>query len=218
MAVKTTIAAACLLLLTACGSDTATDGAADPADPGSSGQPSAASTGTPTMPTAIPGADGPVSGLGTVIDGVDGPQLCLGPIAESYPPQCSGLPLVGWVWSAHHGEFDHGSAVRFGSFLVTGTFDGTAMTYDSAVSSALYDPARMPDPTSTATGQHTQAELDAIAEELRGLPGALTTTTGDNLVVADVVHDDGALQAWADTAYGAGLVVVRPALVAVGQQ
>ena len=36
--------------------------------------------------------------------------------------------------------------------------------------------------------------------------------TGDNLVAVDVVHDDGSLQDWADSTYGAGLVFVHSAL------
>ena len=39
---------------------------------------------------------------------------------------------------------------------------------------------------------------------------------GDNLVAVDVVHDDGSLQAWADAAYGTGLVFVRSALGPAG--
>jgi hypothetical protein len=35
---------------------------------------------------------------------------------------------------------------------------------------------------------------------------------GDNLVVVDVIHDDGTLQDWADTTYGDGLVFVHSAL------
>jgi hypothetical protein len=156
----------------------------------------------------------------------DGPQLCLGPVAESYPPQCSGLPLDGWAWSEHDGTYDtagdkvgdKAGGVRFATYLVTGTFDGTTMTYDSAVPGALYDPMPTTQPTSTATEQHTQAQLDTIAEQLRELPGFLTDSTGDNLVVVDVVHDDGSLQAWADQQYGAGLVAVRSALADLGRR
>ena len=35
---------------------------------------------------------------------------------------------------------------------------------------------------------------------------------GDNLVVVDVIHDDGTLQDWADATYGDGLVFVHSAL------
>ena len=164
------------------------------------------------MPTAIPAAKGPVAGLGTVIDNDEGPEFCLGPVAESYPPQCSGIPLAGWRWEDQHGEFDDASGVRFGSFLLAGSFDGTTLTVQESVSGARYDPMPQPEPTSGAAEDHSQAELEAIAEELNSLPGYLSGMTGDNLVAVDVVHDDGSLQAWADAAYGTGLVFVRSAL------
>ena len=102
--------------------------------------------------------------------------------------------------------------MRFGSYAVTGTFDGTTLTYESAVPGALYDPMPWPEPTSSAAEDHTQAELEAIAEKLQELPGALSTMPGDNLVVVDVIHDDGTLQDWADATYGDGLVFVHSAL------
>ena len=59
-----------------------------------------------------------------------------------------------------------------------------------------------PEPTSAAAEDHTQAELEDIAQSTTRLPGALTTMPGDNLVVVDVVHDDGSLQDWADLRFG----------------
>ena len=203
------IAAAWLLLVVlsvgACG----TDSGDTAEDPGSS---------VPAMPTAIPPADGPVVGLGLVLDASSGgePGFCLGPVAESYPPQCTGLAMTGWDWWEHPGDFDRAGKVRFGSFAVTGTFDGETLTYQSAVSGALYDPMPTPEPTSGAGEQHSQAELEAIARELNELPGALTTMPGDNLVVVDVVHDDGSLQDWADSRFGDGLVFVHSALQPAG--
>jgi hypothetical protein len=192
------IAAALLLFVAACGNDTADTAE----DPGSK---------APAMPTAIPAADGPVVGLGLVLDAGE-PGFCLGPIAESYPPQCTGLAMTGWDWSDHKGDFDNASGVRFGSFAVTGTFDGETLSYESAVPGALYDPAPWPEPTSSATEDHTQAELEDIAQQLGELPGALSTMPGDNLVVVDVVHDDGSLQDWADSRFGDGLVFVHSLL------
>jgi hypothetical protein len=190
------VAVATLLLVTACGADS-DDTATDPTNP---------------MPTAIPAADSLVTGLGLVIDKDEGPEFCLGPVAESYPPQCSGIPLAGWRWEDQHGEFDDAGGVRFGSFLLAGSFDGTTLTVEEAVSGARYDPMPVPEPTSGAAEAHSTAELEAIAEELRDLPGFLTAMPGDNLVAVDVVHDDGSLQAWADATYGTGLVFVRSAL------
>jgi len=200
---RVSIAAASLLLALlstgACGTDSG-DSATDPgSDP------------SPAMPTAIPAADGPVVGLGLVLDNGE-PGFCLGPVAESYPPQCTGLAMTGWDWSAHRGDFDNAGGVRFGSFAVTGTFDGETLTYESAVSGALYDPVPTPEPTSSATEDHSQAELEDIAQQLGELPGALSTSPGDNLVVVDVIHDDGTLQDWADSRFGDGVVFVHSAL------
>jgi len=203
------LALTCVLVLTGCGDDVASDpaGATDSTSP--TRQPTQAA-----MPTAIPAADGPVVGLGLVMDKGEptGSEFCLGPVAESWPPQCTGLPLEGWVWREHAGEFDRAGDVRFGSFAVTGTFDGAVVTYQSAVSGALYDPMPVPEPTSGAAEQHSAAELQAIADELIRLPGAFSTIPGDNLVVVEVVYDDGSLQEWADSSYGVGLVFVHSAL------
>jgi hypothetical protein len=196
---RSLIALSALLLVAACGTDTADSGT----DPGGSN--------APPMPTEVPAADGPVVGLGLVLD-TGKPGFCLGPVAESYPPQCEGLAMEGWDWKEHQGDFDNAGGVKFGSFAVTGTFDGTTLTYQSAVPGALYDPMPWPEPTSSAAEDHTQAELEAIAQELTELPGALSTMPGDNLVVVDVVHDDGTLQDWADATYGDGLVFVHSAL------
>jgi hypothetical protein len=194
------IAVSALLLVTACGSDADTAN-----DAGGS---------APPKPTGIPAADGPVVGLGMVLDGsADGATgFCLGPVAESYPPQCDGMPLTGWDWADHEGDYDDGSELKFGTFAVTGTFDGTTLTAQSAVPGALYDPMPWPEPTSSAAKDHSDTELQAIADELTSLPGALTTMPGDNLVVLDVVHDDGTIQDWVDAEYGEGLVFVHSAL------
>ena len=122
------------------------------------------------MPTDVPAADGPVVGLGLVLDGSaeGGPGFCLGPVAESYPPQCTGVPMEGWDWAEHRGDFDDAGGVKFGSFAVTGTFDGTTLTYESAVPGALYDPMPWPQPISSAAEDHTQAELEAIAQAAAG--------------------------------------------------
>ena len=80
------------------------------------------------------------------------------------------------------------------------------------MSGALYDPMPWPEPTSSAAEEHSAAELETIAQELQGLPGALSTMPGENLVVVDVIHDDGSFQEWADATYGDGLVFVHSAL------
>lgn len=78
-------------------------------------------------PTAMLPADGPVRAVGTVLDDGDGPELCLGGVAMSLPPQCSGPSVAGWEWDAHP---DHESAggVRWGEYTMTGAWDGTTFT------------------------------------------------------------------------------------------
>jgi len=210
---RTLLAALTLLLaaplLTACGDDgdtTATDPGGTPA-------------GTTGMPTEIPAAPGTVhtNGLATVLDrgaGAGGPQLCLGPVAESWPPQCSGQPIQGWDWADEQGVFEHQQRIRWGQFAVTGTWDGATFGYHDAIAAALYDPM----PTETVTYPdpavvHTAAELEDIAGEVADLPGAQGVYVDAGHVLVDVVYDDGTLQAWADRAYGKAVVVVRSALV-----
>ncbi len=109
---KAVLALVALLLVTACGSD------GDPVavDPGSAGGPG---------PAAIPAAPGTVRTrtVATVMD-TGSPELCLGPVAESWPPQCSGPPIDGWDWSQHEGTYQKSGAVRWGRLEVSGTWDG----------------------------------------------------------------------------------------------
>jgi hypothetical protein len=198
------LAALVLVALAACGSDGG-DVATD--DGGASGGP---------VPGEVPAASGPVHtrGLVTVMD-TGRPELCLGPVAESWPPQCGGPPLADWDWGDRQGMFERQGDVRWGEFAVTGTFDGTTFTVTDAVPAALYDPPELEEPTYPPPAtSYSQARLDEIAEtlgsELAGAQGAFVT---DGHVVVDVVHDDGSLQAWADETYGANVVVVWSALV-----
>jgi hypothetical protein len=254
------------------------------------------------MPTTVPPASGKVASRGpvTVLDDGKGPQLCLGAVAESYPPQCGGPVLVGWSWDDHSGDFDEASGVRWGSFAVTGTFDGTEFTPSAIVPLDQYhapapaadddlstpcpepeggwrvlDPERTTEATMDATferarhlpgyanawmdqsrnpdqdagmndpayvtvnvqvtrdvdgaraalrdvwggalcvtsARRTESELHQVQERLTKLPGMLSSSSGFDHVDVEVVHDDGSLQAWADAAYGPGLVRISSALV-----
>ena len=199
---RTVLAAAALLLtvpLAACGSDgdvTATDSFA-------------------SRPTEVPSASGPVTtdGIVTVMD-TGSPEVCLGPVAESYPPQCSGPALVGWDWAEHQQVFETQGDVRWGSFVLTGTWDGTSLTPTDAIPAALYDPARAEEPTYPEPAkQLSDAELEQVRGEVEDLPGAQGAYADGTRVLVDVTYDDGSLQDWADEAYGAGVVVVHSMLV-----
>lgn len=66
-------------------------------------------------------------GSGTVLESADhGPELCDG-AAASLPPQCSGVPLIGWDWAAVDGE-QSVEGTTWGEWEVTGTWDGRALT------------------------------------------------------------------------------------------
>lgn len=204
---RTALALAALLLVAACGTDEGTDGGTA-TDPGSG------------RPTEVPAAPGQVTtrDLVTVMD-TGAPELCLGPVAESWPPQCSGPAIEGWDWGEQNGVFEQQQGVRWGQFVVTGTWDGERFGYEGAIPAALYDPpvdgAAPALPTPAV--EHTQEELEAIAGEVgRDLPGAQGAHAQDGHVLVDVTYDDGSLQAWADEEYGADVVVVTSMLVEAG--
>ncbi len=194
----------------ACSDDGSDDVARGPGASPSSTQPPA-----PAVPT------GPVRtrDLATVMD-TGSPELCLGPVAESYPPQCGGPALVGWDWSQHEGTYDEQGDIRWGTYALTGTWDGTSFTATEAVPGALYDPA-MPTPTPTPPPirSYGDNELQQIASTLTNTPGVIGASGGqgsDGHVLADVYYDDGTLQQWADATYGANVVLVSSALVDAG--
>ena len=166
----------------------------------------------------MPPAYDPVTGVGTVIEVPGGtPELCLGPVRESYPPQCEGIPLAGWSWAEHPAEQTanpDGPSTSWGSYAVTGTFDGLTLTVTSAVPLALYDTVAEPSPRPMAPPDLTADQWADVETGVRLLPGLLTSAReGDSGPVhVEVVHDDGTLQAWADASFGVGAVRVTSAL------
>ncbi len=207
---KLLLAALALLTLAACGPDSA--GTGDTAsDPGS--DPSVA------VPDAVPAASGPVRSrtLAMVMD-TGTPELCLGPVAESWPPQCRGPAIVGWDWrETGRGMFERQGDVRWGQFAVTGTWDGTAFTVTDAIPAALYDPMVPEEPTYPPPARDlSDAELEDISAHLgETVPGILSAGGSDGRVLADVLYDDGTLQDFVDARYGENVVIVVPALVDV---
>lgn len=157
---------------------------------------------------------GRVLGTGTVLD-VDGHvQLCLGAVAESYPPQCTGVPVVGWSWEGVDGSETSGGTT-WGSYAVTGLYDGESISLtDPPALLALYDPVRPDDPTGGVEGDATAAELTEIQDDLSARLGteALALWTERGYLWVQVVWDDGQLQRAVDAEYGDGTVIVLPAL------
>ena len=191
---------AALILLAGCATTTA---------PGSDGP------GSSVDLDAIP-APGEVIGQGTVLqkDG-EGAQLCLGAVAESYPPQCTGETLAGWDWDAVDGE-ESASGVTWGAYAVTGTWDGSVFTTNSAVMLALYDPMPVVDPLTDPANAGDTAEGELLELQRQITDDApfdtLTSWTENGYLFVQVVYDDGTVQNWVDAAYGVERVAVRGAL------
>lgn len=187
-------------LLLACGEDaTRTTTVSDP----------------PPRPSSVPAADGEVVTVlpALVIDDGGGTEICLGAVAESYPPQCSGPELRDWDWSAHEGDYDQAAGQRFGTFLVRGTWDGRAMTATAiAPGSGTAPPEPSLPPAPSGGPERTEEQLAGIAEDLLAVDGMVEAAPEGGRVLARAVHDDGTVQEWADATYGEGVVVVTSAL------
>jgi hypothetical protein len=159
--VRRLIPVAALVALAACGQGADTGGSPEPG------------SDTATQSDADAAVDGTVyQGALTVLQGVerDAAELC-GVVAESYPPQCGGLPVTGWDWDAV--EHEEAQGVRWGSYIVTGTFDGKSLVLtEDPVPTADVDMADYPhlqyqepeigDPAEDLSAE----ELQAIADEL----------------------------------------------------
>ena len=170
--------------------------------------------------TQISPPDGEVVGTGTVLDVAGDVALCLGPIAESYPPQCTGPEIVGWNWDAIDIK-ETANDVTWGTFAVFGTWDGaTFAVTEDPVPLALYDPMMSdPDPRLDPenAGESSDAELRAIQEVVTtDLPVDVLFSFSENgYLFVTVYYDDGSIQEFFDTVYGPDVVAVQSALVAV---
>ncbi|MEX1080320.1 MAG: hypothetical protein WED09_14600 [Homoserinimonas sp.] len=169
-----------------------------------------------TPPTSI-AADGEVLGQGTVLQ-IDGEpvNLCLGAVAESYPPQCSGPEVMGWDWASVDGE-ETASSVTWGTYAVQGTWDGQRLTLTQPpIMLALYSPMMVPDPLREPgnAGDTPEAELLAIQSEIHDLGTVEVLSSGveNGYLFVTVVYDDGQFQSYFDELYGADLIVVESAL------
>jgi hypothetical protein len=176
-------------------------------DPSASGDPSA-SAPSGAAPTPVPDGEVRTSGLVTVLDPGTGPQMCLGAVAESYPPQCGGPAIEGFEWGDV--GFEEASGVKWGSYALTGTFDGTTFTATDAIPAALYDPMAEPQddplgaacetPATTDTDKATPEDLDATLAAASALPGYATAwLTGNTINVAVTEDEAGAESALRET-------------------
>ncbi|MBT8201971.1 MAG: hypothetical protein KJO87_01560, partial [Acidimicrobiia bacterium] len=131
---RTTLLVACLaLVVAACGESASTAPTTAGASP---------SATTPSSTTTLPSdPDLRYVAFGTVLDkaGV-GPHLCTA-VADSLPPQCSGLPIVGLDWNDVPWAEQAGDTT-WATARVAGTFDGTALVLTEPP--AQDDPDRVP--------------------------------------------------------------------------
>ena len=158
--------------------------------------------------------EGDVIAQGTVMDVGGEAELCLGPIAESYPPQCSGIPIPDWTPEGVEGSESSGDTT-WGAYAVQGTYDGEEFTLSQPpIMLALYDPMPFPDPTGGEPGKGEEAELVALQDELDDRLGDsyLSSSVENGYLWVDVVWDDGTLQNAADGEFGDDMVVVRSAI------
>lgn len=184
------------------------------------GGPAADAPAGHSLGSLLPGPpEGEVIGQGMVMETSGDVKLCLGPIAESYPPQCSGMPLHGWTWEGVDGS-ESSDDVRWGMYAVTGTYDGTAFTQTSdPIPLALYDPMAPEDPTGGVPGNLDESRLIEIQDSLPDHLGPdvlLSAGPHNGYLWVDVVWDDGTLQKAADDDFGADAVIIRSALQPVG--
>lgn len=168
------------------------------------------------VPIPHPAADRLVSGQGTVLQSFDDPpQLCLGAIAESYPPQCSGPEIIGWDWSTIELK-ESVEDVTWGAYAVIGLWDGERFDLkEPPIPLALYDPMpQEPDPRHDPAnaGKGTDAELDRIQRELFDSLEPLIAGPDNGYLFVTVIFDDGSIQEYVDEKYGPDLVVIESAL------
>ncbi|MCH1882739.1 hypothetical protein [Agrococcus sp. ARC_14] len=162
------------------------------------------------LPT--PDLDSAVLAVSTVLEQSSGDLLCVGPVAESAPPQCSGLELLGWDWDAiEHQETD---GVRWAQGIaIEGVYQfepqsffatGEPMSAAAITLPAIEIPAgELDEPTIEAV----QADLATIERvDILGARGQ------EGIVVLDVIWDDGRLQEAVNAVYGDGVVFVLSAL------
>jgi hypothetical protein len=64
---------------------------------------------------------------GTVLQNqAHGPELCQ-MVADSLPPQCSGIPIAGWDWAKVDNE-ESRNGTTWGTYRVVGSYDGDTLT------------------------------------------------------------------------------------------
>ncbi len=174
-------------------------------------------------------------GRGLVMDTGARVEFCLGPVMESWPPQCRGIPLLGWDWTKVEPD-GSGNGMRWGDYRLIGRYDGRTFTVTRPPEPGSTAPdvplgrlpgLECPPPSGNLAGEldpetaqqacldktfPSPEELQSVQEqamrELHGVSGF----TGVDGVHVDVLYDDGTLQLYADQRFGDGVVHVTSLL------
>jgi hypothetical protein len=162
---------------------------------------------------------GELMGQGTVLQRRPAePVFCLGYIATSDPPTCSGPVIRGWNWDSVSGSTTVGT-VTYGDYLLRGTWDGKTFTLGRTAPRPLgfneYVLQEPNDPREAAyRGPGTPDQLRKIRSDLWKArdPAMLYSLAEDGYVFLRVIYDDGRIQKKMDRLYGPRIVVVSSAL------
>jgi hypothetical protein len=152
----------------------------------------------------------------TVLENEDhGPQLA-GAVAQSYPPQGGGLDVAGWDWEAV--EHEEAEGTLWGTYLVTGTFDGAALVLtEEPVPAGEIDMADYPhlqqteppapEPAEELTDEELQGIVDDLAERFPALVNGGMPDAEGGVARIDATLVTPELESYATEQYPEGTVV-----------
>jgi hypothetical protein len=168
-----------------------------------------------------PATSAELVGEATVLqEGDDDPRLCLGALAASYPPQCSGPVVRNWDWDTAQ-QAETASGVTWGAYAVFGTWDGSEFTSTrDPIPLSLYDRMADIDPRRDENnkGATSEGELARVQSDLTASNDEfiVSTLTENGYLWLSVMYDDGSVQAYLDEKYGPEVVAVVSALRPAG--
>jgi hypothetical protein len=147
----------------------------------------------------------------------DSTELCV-IVMDSYPPQCEGLPVTGWDWGAV--EHEEASGVRWGTYVVTGTFDGKAFTVteDAEPLDATDQPggtADVPDPAEDLSPEEIEAAAAELQEQFPQLVFGHLPDDGHGVAIIDTLLVSAELETYAAEHFPEDAIVFKPVLALV---
>jgi hypothetical protein len=150
-----------------------------------------ASTEPAVLPSGVPAADGLVrSTHGVVVsDDGSGPRLCFGAISFGGPPTCADATVSGWDWSTV-GEVSEDAGRRWGTYTLTGTFDGEVFDATEVAGPGEPEPYEFEIPCATPMGGWTVQDPARVGQE--DLGRAMNAASGlDGFATGAVSTHDG---------------------------